>query len=444
MQNTAILGSGESGLGAAILASKLEHKVLVSDAGKIAAPNIKALKKLSVDFEEGQHSLNKLADANLIVKSPGIPDDATVIKQLRAKNIPVISEIEFGFRHTKAKITAVTGSNGKTTVANMIYHVLKGEIEHTDMAGNMGLSFAKSVAQANTKNYVLEVSSFQLDGIERFKPHIAIITSITPDHLDRYQNNFELYTASKFRIAMNQTQNDYFIYNADETHLCNWLKNHPVKSICIPISTEKQLEFGAYLKDDQIIINLDKKINIMPISALEVEGQHNTKNAMAASTVAHLLKIRKETIREKLETFQGVEHRLEHVLKINNVNYINDSKATNINATFYALDSVPHHVIWIVGGEDKGNDYSDLMPLVNEKVKAIICLGIDNKKIINAFKSCVDDIYETQSMQECVKIAYHLSQAEDTVLLSPACASYDLFKNYKDRGLQFKTAVKNL
>lgn len=444
MQNTAILGSGESGLGAAILASKLGHNVLLSDAGKIAAPKIEELKKLNVEYEEGLHSLDKLADANVIVKSPGIPDDATIIEQLKAKNIPVISEIEFAYRHTNAKIIAVTGSNGKTTVANMIYHILNGEIEHTEMAGNMGLSFAKSVAQTNTKNYVLEISSFQLDGIEKFRPHIAIITSITPDHLDRYQNNFELYTASKFRIAMNQTEDDYFIYNADETHLCNWLKNHPVKSKCIPISTEKELEFGTYLKDNQIIINLDKKINIMPISALEVEGQHNTKNAMAASTVAHLLKIRKKTIREKLEAFHGVEHRLEPVLKINNVNYINDSKGTNINATFYALGSIPANIIWIVGGVDKGNNYNDLMSLVNEKVKAIICLGIDNKKIINAFKSCVADIYETQSMEECVKIAYHLSQADDTVLLSPACSSFDLFVDYKDRGLQFKEAVKNL
>ena len=444
MQKTAILGSGESGLGAAFLASKLGHEVLLSDAGKIAESKIEELKKLNADYEEGYHSLNKLAEADVVVKSPGIPDDAQIVKQLEAKNIPVISEIEFGFLHTDARITAVTGSNGKTTVANMIYHVLKGEIENTEMAGNMGLSFAKSVANTNASNYVLEISSFQLDGIKEFKPHIAIITSITPDHLDRYQNNFDLYTASKFRIARNQLEGDYLIYNADEEHLCGWLKKHPVKSICIPISTEKELEFGTYLKDNQIIINIDKKIKIMPISALEVKGKHNTKNAMAASTVAHLLKIRKETIREKLETFQGVEHRLEHVLKINNVNYINDSKATNINSTFFALDSVPHNVIWIVGGVDKGNDYSELLSLVNEKVKAIICLGIDNKKIVDSFKGCVADIYETQSMEECVKIAYHLAEADETVLLSPACASFDLFQNYEDRGRQFKEEVKNL
>lgn len=444
MQKVAILGSGESGLGAVVLASKKQYNVFLSDSHKISTSKIETLNNLKVEFEDNHHSLNKLADANLVIKSPGIPDDAQIVKQLNEKQIPVISEIEFAYQHTKANIIGITGSNGKTTVAHMVYHLLKDEIEEVDLAGNMGLSFAKSVAEKNAKYYVLEISSFQLDGIKNFKPHIAIITSITPDHLDRYQNNFDLYTASKFRIAENQQTTDFLIYNADEEHLCKWLKNHPVKSTCIPISTEKELEFGTYLKDNKIIINLNKKTYIMPISALEVEGKHNTKNAMAASTVAHLLKIRKETIREKLETFHGVEHRLEQVLKINNVNYINDSKATNINATFYALDSVPSGLIWIVGGVDKGNVYEDLLPLVNEKVKAIICLGLDNQKIIKAFKSCVDDIYETQSIQECVKIAYHLAKADDTVLLSPACASFDLFENYEDRGRQFKEAVQNL
>lgn len=444
MQKVAILGSGESGYGAAVLASKKAQQVFLSDAKTIAASKIEAFKKLNVAFEEGQHSLEKISDADVVVKSPGIPDKAEIVKTLKAKGIPVISEIEFGSLHTDARLIAVTGSNGKTTVVNMIYHVLKDQIKNTVLAGNVGISFAKSVAETKAKNYVLEVSSFQLDGIDTFRPNIAIITSITPDHLDRYEYNFNLYTASKFRIAMNQTSEDYFIYNADEEHLCNWLKNNPVKSTCIPMSTEKELDFGTYLKDDNIIINLEKKITIMPISALKVHGKHNTKNAMAASTVAHLLKIRKETIREKLETFQGVEHRLEYVLKINNVHYINDSKATNVNSTFYALDSVKSDVVWIVGGEDKGNDYNDLMPFVNEKVKTIICLGIDNKKIIESFKNCVEDIYETQSMAECVKIAYHVAKAEDTVLLSPACASFDLFESYEDRGRQFKEAVMNL
>ncbi|NBC56810.1 MAG: UDP-N-acetylmuramoyl-L-alanine--D-glutamate ligase [Bacteroidetes bacterium] len=444
MQKIAILGSGESGFGAAILASKKNYEVFLSDSQNISQPKIDYFKNLNIEYEENQHSFKKIAKASLIVKSPGIPDDAQIVKQLNKRQIPVISEIEFAFQHTKANIIGITGSNGKTTVAHMVYHLLKDELEDVDLAGNMGLSFAKTVAEKKAKHYVLEVSSFQLDGIQKFKPHIAVITSITPDHLDRYQNNFDLYTASKFRIAENQLNTDFLIYNADEEHLCNWLKKHPVKSTCIPISTEKELKFGTYLKDNKIIINLNKKLHIMPISALEVKGKHNTKNAMAASTVAHLLKIRKETIREKLETFHGVEHRLEHVLKINKVNYINDSKATNINATFYALDSVGSDLIWIVGGVDKGNVYEDLLPLVNEKVKAIICLGLDNKKIINAFKSCVEDIYETQSMQECVKIAYHLAQEDDTVLLSPACASFDLFENYEDRGRQFKEAVHNL
>jgi len=444
MPKTAILGSGESGLGAAILAVKLGHEVWLSDAHAMTPSKIDVLNQMKISYEHGQHTLDKLADADCVVKSPGIPDDAEVIKYLSSKNIPVISEIEFGYQHTDSNIIAITGSNGKTTVTHMTYHLLKSEIESIDLAGNVGLSFAKSVAEKHAENYVLEISSFQLDGIQNFKPHIAILTSITPDHLDRYENDFNLYTAAKFKIAMNQDENDFLIYNADEEHLCNWLKKHPVKSTCIPFSTEKELEYGTYLKDNQIIINLDKKINIMPISDLQVEGKHNTKNAMAASTAAKLLSIRKVTIREKLETFQGVEHRLEFVAKINNVHYINDSKGTNINSTLYALECYPANIVWIVGGEDKGNNYEELMALVNEKVKAIICLGIDNEKIINSFKDCVDEVYETQSMEECVKIAHYLAKTDDTVLLSPACASFDLFKNYEDRGQQFKNAVRNL
>ncbi len=444
MQEAIILGSGESGFGAALLASKQGYNVMLSDSQAIPESKIKVFKSLKINYEQGQHTFEKLQHADVVVKSPGIPDSAKIVKALKDRNIPVISEIEFAYRYTKANIVAITGSNGKTTVAHMTYQLLKSEIESIDLAGNVGISFAKSLAEKNAKNYVLEVSSFQLDGIQKFKPHIAIITSITPDHLDRYDNNFNLYTESKFKIAMNQSQDDYLIYNADEEHLCNWLKQHPVKSTCIPFSIEKELDYGTYLKDNQIIINLDKKIKIMPISALEVKGKHNTKNAMAASTAAHLLKIRKHTIREKLQAFDGVEHRLEQVLKINNVNYVNDSKGTNINATQFALETFPSNIIWIVGGVDKGNDYKELMALVNERVKAIICLGIDNQKIVNSFKDCIDDIYETQSMEKCVKIAYHLAQPNDTVLLSPACASFDLFENYEDRGRQFKDAVRKL
>lgn len=444
IEKVGILGSGESGFGAAIMAKKLKAKVLVSDAGTIPKSTQEFFEKNNIEYEQGKHSIEKLITSDIIIKSPGIPDDAQIIKQLHKQNIKVISEIEFGALFTNANLVAITGSNGKTTVASMTYHILNGELPNTKLAGNIGISFAKSVAKDNAENYVLEVSSFQLDGIKKFKPNIAILTSVTPDHLDRYNNDFNLYTASKFRIAENQTEEDFFIYNADENHLCNWLKNHPVQSTCIPISTQRELEFGTYLKDNNIIININENIELMPIDLLEVRGEHNTKNAMAASTAAHLLKIRKKTIREKLSAFQGVEHRLETVLKINNVTYINDSKATNVNATDYALKSVPANTVWIVGGVDKGNDYTDLLSSVNEKVKAIICLGIDNHKIIETFNECVDDIYETQSMEECVKMAYHLAESEDTVLLSPACSSFDLFKNYEDRGNQFKKAVRNL
>ncbi len=444
IENVGILGSGESGMGAAILAKKLKAKVLVSDAGTIPNATRDYFEKNNIEYEQGKHSLEKLSASDVIIKSPGIPDDVQIVKHLIAQNIPVISEIEFGALFTNANLVAITGSNGKTTVASMTFHILNGELPNTKLAGNIGISFAKSVAVDNAENYVLEVSSFQLDGIEKFKPNIAILTSITPDHLDRYNNDFNLYTASKFRIAENQTEDDYFIYNADENHLCNWLKNNPVKSKCIPLSTRRELEFGTYIKDNKIIININENIELMPLDLLEVRGEHNTKNAMAASTAAHLLKIRKKTIREKLSAFQGVEHRLETVLKIHNVTYINDSKATNVNATDYALKSVPANTIWIVGGVDKGNDYTSLLSSVNEKVKAIICLGVDNQKIVESFNECVDDIYETRSMTECVRMAYHLAESEDTVLLSPACASFDLFKNYEDRGNQFKKAVRNL
>jgi UDP-N-acetylmuramoylalanine--D-glutamate ligase len=298
--------------------------------------------------------------------------------------------------------------------------------------------------EKNYPNYVLEISSFQLDDIVDFKPHIAIITNITPDHLDRYDYKFENYIASKFRIAMNQTQDDYLIYDSDDEVITNWLIDHPVQSTALPFSLKKVIENGAYLEKENIKITIDNNQIIMPTANLALEGNHNIKNAMAASTVAHLLKIRKQTIRESLENFQGVEHRLEHVLKINKVHYINDSKATNVNATYYALESMDAPTVWIVGGIDKGNNYEELFPFVNEKVKAIICLGVDNEKLLNAFGNMVDIIVETQFMSEAVKIAYKIAEAGDNVLLSPACASFDLFENYEDRGRQFKDAVRNL
>jgi len=312
------------------------------------------------------------------------------------------------------------------------------------LAGNIGDSFAKQVLEDDFKNYVLEISSFQLDGVVGFKPHIAVITNITPDHLDRYNYNFDEYIASKFRIAMNQTADDYLIYDADDDVLVDWLEKHPVQSKLLPFSLVKTIENGAYLDTENIKITIDNNQIIMPTKDLALEGKHNIKNAMAASTVAHLLKIRKQTIRESLENFQGVEHRLEHVLKINKVQYINDSKATNVNATYYALESMSAPTVWIVGGVDKGNEYRELFPFINEKVKAIICLGADNAKLVKTFSNMVDQVVETQSMTEAVKLAYKLASAGDNVLLSPACASFDLFESYEDRGRQFKKAVRNL
>ena len=377
------------------------------------------------------------------MKSPGIPDKVALVKQIRNAGVKVVSEIEFASNYTDATLVAITGSNGKTTTATLTHHLLKQELD-VGLAGNIGDSFAKQILEKNHENYVLEVSSFQLDDIHDFKPKIAVLTNITPDHLDRYDYKFENYIASKFRIVENQTEADYFIYDADDEVITDWLQNHEIQSKKLPFSLIREIEEGAYYKDNKIIITIDNNNIIMPTENIALEGKHNVKNAMAASTVAHLLKIRKQTIRESLENFQGVEHRLEHVLKINKVQYINDSKATNVNATYFALESMDAPTVWIVGGVDKGNDYKELFQFVNEKVKAIICLGVDNKKLIEAFGNMVDVIVETQYMNEAVKIAYKVAEAGDNVLLSPACASFDLFENYEDRGRQFKDAVRNL
>jgi len=378
------------------------------------------------------------------MKSPGIPDTVALVKRLREREIPVISEIEFAANHTSAMFIGITGSNGKTTTTMLTYHILKQGGLNVNMAGNVGDSFAKQVAENDAPYYVLELSSFQLDGIKDFVPHIAILTNITPDHLDRYDYKFENYIASKFRIVMNQNEDDYFIYDADDEVITQYIKKNPIRSRLLPFSLTKKIENGAYLEDNNIKIIIDNNEIIMPTTDLSLKGNHNVKNAMAAATVSQLLKIRKTTIRECLENFHGVEHRLESVLKINNVQYINDSKATNVNATFYALDAMKSATVWIVGGVDKGNDYTELFPLVNEKVKAIICLGVDNSKIINAFGNCVDNIVETQSMKEAVNMAYKIAERNESVLLSPACASFDLFKNYEERGRQFKEAVREL
>ena len=438
-----ILGGGESGVGTALLGKEKGYEVFVSDKGIIKEKYKEVLIHNEIEFEDGQHTEAKILNAELIMKSPGIPDKVDLVKHIRALGIPVVSEIEFASNFTDATLVAITGSNGKTTTASLTYHLLKQEL-NVGLAGNIGDSFAKQILEKNYPNYVLEVSSFQLDDIKKFKPNIAVLLNITPDHLDRYDYVFENYIASKFRIAENQTKEDYFIYDADDEVIQSWLKQHPVQSTLLPFSLTKHIENGAYFDKNNIKITIDNNQIIMPTGNLALEGKHNIKNAMAASTVAHLLKIRKQTIRESLENFQGVEHRLEHVLKINKVQYINDSKATNVNATYYALESMDAPTVWIVGGQDKGNDYQELFQFVNEKVKAIICLGIDNEKLMNNFGSMVDIIVETQYMSEAVKIAYKIAEAGDNVLLSPACASFDLFENYEDRGRQFKDAVRNL
>jgi len=443
MKRLVILGGGESGVGTALLGRAKGYEVFVSDKGKIKQKYKQVLIHNEIEWEDETHTESKILNADIVMKSPGIPDKVDLVKGIRERDIPIVSEIEFAAKYTDATIIGITGSNGKTTTACLTHHILKQEL-NVGLAGNIGDSFAKQVLEEGFSNYVLEISSFQLDDIIDFKPNIAVLLNITPDHLDRYDYKFENYIHSKFRIAMNQTKEDYLIYDADDEVIVNHLKNHPVQSTLLPFSIVKPIENGAYLDKENIKLTVNNNQIIMPTSKLTLEGKHNIKNAMAASTVAHLLKIRKQTIRESLENFQGVEHRLEQVLKINKVQYINDSKATNVNATYYALESMDAPTVWIVGGVDKGNNYEELFPFINEKVKAIICLGVDNEKLMNAFGNMVDVIIETQFMSEAVKIAYKVADAGDNVLLSPACASFDLFENYEDRGRQFKDAVRNL
>lgn len=443
MKRLVILGGGESGVGTAILGKKEGFKVFVSDKGQIHRKYKDVLEHHEIEWEENQHTEGRILDADLVMKSPGIPDKAPLVQQIVKNDIPVISEIEFASNCTDATIVGITGSNGKTTTTMLTHHLLKESL-NVGMAGNIGDSFAKMVAESGFDHYVLEISSFQLDGIVHFKPHIAIITNITPDHLDRYENQFEKYIASKFRMTMNQDKEDYLVYDADDKVIVEWLKENPVQSILVPFSLKKELKFGAWLKDNEIIINVEHKSLKMNRNTLALEGQHNVKNAMAASLAAMLVNVRKDTIRKSIQTFQGVPHRLEKVLKINHVEYINDSKATNVNATYYALEGIKRPIVWIAGGVDKGNDYSTLMPFVREKVKAIICLGMDNTKLKEAFGNVIEPMVETYSMEEAIKVAYKIAERGDAVLLSPACASFDLFENYEDRGDQFKNQIRNL
>ncbi len=444
MKRLVILGGGESGIGTAILGKQKGYALFVSDAGEIAEKYKEVLLHHKIPFEENKHTETKILNADLVMKSPGIPDTIALIQKLKELSIPVISEIEFAGQYTKATIVGITGSNGKTTTTLLTHHILKSAGLNSGVAGNIGDSFAQQVAQNNFENYVLELSSFQLDGIEQFAPHIAIITNITPDHLDRYEYQFENYVDSKFRITMNQTSDDFLIYDADDNAIEEWLKNNKVKAHLVPFSIEKELQYGGFLKEDKIITTLNTEKFTMSISDLTLQGKHNVKNTMAAAMTAQLLKVRKQTIKESLSSFEGAEHRLENVKKVKEVCYINDSKATNVNATFYALECMDDPTIWIVGGVDKGNDYHDLLPLVREKVKAIVCLGLDNQKIIEIFHNVVDVIVETAGAEEAVKVAAKLASTGDTVLLSPACASFDLFDNYEDRGRQFKRAVREL
>ena len=439
-----ILGGGESGVGTAILGKKQGYNVFVSDFGKIKDSYKEVLIINDIAWEEEKHTEELILNADVVMKSPGIPDKSPIVKQLKSKGVSVISEIEFASSFTNAVCIGITGSNGKTTTTMLTYHVLKSAGLNVGLAGNVGKSFAWQVADNNYDFYVIELSSFQLDGIINFKPHVAIITNISPDHLDRYDYKYQNYIDSKFRITMNQTKDDFLIYDANDEAILEWLKNNTVKAKLIPFSLTDEYTEGAYIKNNTMEVKINQEEFVMDTEHISLEGKHNMKNAMAASSVANILKIRKSTIRESMSTFQGVEHRLEKVLKIQNVQYINDSKATNVNSVFYALESMNTPTVWIVGGVDKGNDYHELMSLVREKVKAIICLGIDNKKIIDAFGNVVDIMVEVNNMNEAVKMAQRLSEKGDTVLLSPACASFDLFENYEDRGKQFKHAVKNL
>ncbi|WP_348797824.1 UDP-N-acetylmuramoyl-L-alanine--D-glutamate ligase [Flavobacterium adhaerens] len=439
-----ILGGGESGVGTAILGKKKGYDVFVSDYGKIKDSYKEVLIINKIPWEEEKHTEELVMNADLVMKSPGIPDKSNIVKKLKNNGIPVISEIEFASNFTDAVFIGITGSNGKTTTTMLTYHVLKSAGLNVGLAGNVGKSFAWQVADNNYDYYVLELSSFQLDGIISFKPHIAIITNISPDHLDRYDYKFQNYIDSKFRITMNQTEDDYLIYDSGDEVISEWLSENKVKAKLIPFSLTNEFQEGAYIKDKAMEVKINQEEFTMDTEFISLEGKHNLKNAMAASSVANILKIRKSTIRESMSNFQGVEHRLEKVLKIQNVQYVNDSKATNVNSVFFALESMNTPTVWIVGGVDKGNDYHELMSLVREKVKAIICLGVDNKKIIDVFGNVVDIMVEVTSMTEAVKMAQRLSEKGDTVLLSPACASFDLFENYEDRGRQFKQAVKNL
>ena len=444
MKRIVILGGGESGVGAAVLAKKQGFDVFLSDMAEIK-PNYKVLlDENKIDWEEKQHSEILILNANEIIKSPGIPDKAPIIKKLLQQGIPVISEIEFAGRYTKAKMICITGSNGKTTTTMLIYHILKNAGFKVGLAGNVGQSLALQLANSECDYYIVELSSFQLDGMKEFKADIAILLNITPDHLDRYEYNFQNYVDSKFRITQNQTEKDAFIFWENDPVILAELKKRNIHSALYPFAIERSEKTKAFIEQDELIIKTLKSLFTMPTNELALQGIHNTYNSMAAGLAASIVNVRKESIRQSLQDFQGVEHRLEYVATVKNIRFINDSKATNVNSCWYALQSMKTPVVLILGGTDKGNDYNEIEKLVLEKVKGLVFLGVDNKALHSFFDGKIAKIQDVTSMEDAVKTAFQMGKDGDTVLLSPCCASFDLFKSYEDRGLQFKSWVRNL
>jgi UDP-N-acetylmuramoylalanine--D-glutamate ligase len=440
-----ILGAGESGVGAALLAKQKGYNVFVSDASAIKPIFQAELEANNISFESGTHDVERILAADEVIKSPGIPEKSELVKQIRAKGIRVISEIEFGFRYKGAsKIVAITGSNGKTTTTSLLYHICKVAEEDVAIVGNIGFSFARQIAVDPKALYVIEVSSFQLDDIHSFRPDIAILLNITEDHLDRYNYQFENYIKSKFRIIENLTEKDCFIYCIDDEVITKHLELLTTHTNLLPFSMKQELKKGGYIKNEQMMLKIQEERVTMSIYDFALKGKHNAYNTMAASIAASTLGIRKEKIREAVSNFHSLEHRMEFVATVKGVDFINDSKATNVNSTWYALESMQKPTILILGGVDKGNDYALVADLIKDKVKAIVCMGTDNAKLIEFFKDKVAEIIEVDSAKKAVNASFKLAEKGDVVLLSPACASFDLFKNYEDRGQQFKESVKEL
>ena len=440
----AILGGGESGVGAALLAGREGYDVVLMDESSLKDSYRNELKQNGIKFFEKDMKEDELLAVDEVVKSPGIPEKNEWIKKIRKKGIPVISEIELAYRHKgNSKIIAITGSNGKSTTTALIYHICKNADMNCALVGNIGYSFARQVAEDPKKLYVAEISSFQLDDIETFRPDVAVLLNITEDHLDRYEYKFENYINSKFRITMNQSSDDYFIYNLDDEIITNYIERKKINSNQLPISMKQKVEKGGYIQNEELHVNVNSEQQTMSIYDFALKGKHNQYNTMAACVAGATMDIRKNKIREAVQTFENLEHRMEPVATIRGVEFINDSKATNINSTWFALESMTRPTILILGGIDKGNDYSLINDLIKEKVKAIVCMGLDNTKIHEAFENEVK-MMDTHSAEQAVQVSFHLAEPGDVVLLSPACASFDLFKNYEDRGIQFKEAVKNL